>query len=223
MQNLRKPSLAAVLLLFSFVVVVRAADDYPELPRFQQVSERLYRGGQPRKGGIPRLAGLGINTIVNLRGAGAHTRADEAEAKSLGLKYFNIPLPTWGRPNDGAVRRVMEIVTSPENGRVFVHCKDGVDRSGMIVALHRITTEAWSKDAATAEAVRLGMRRYQYWMRDYISDYSARHHHQTSAVNDDMKDRIGIGIRVGERATFKARKRAVQVLRRAPGFLAKFF
>jgi protein tyrosine phosphatase (PTP) superfamily phosphohydrolase (DUF442 family) len=222
MQSFMKRLSPAALLLFSCVVVAHAADYYPELPRFQQVSERLYRGAQPRKGGIPRLAGLGINTIVNLRGAGAHTRADEAEAKSLGLNYFNIPLPIWGRPSDGAVRRVMEIVTSPDNGRVFVHCKDGVDRSGMIVALHRITAEGWSTAGATAEAVRLGMRRYQYWMRDYISDYSVRHR-QTTAVNDDMKDRIGIGIRVGERVTFKARKTAVQMLRRAPGFLGKVF
>ncbi len=222
MQNLKNRLSAAALLLLSCVFVAQAADYYPELPRFQQVSERLYRGGQPRKGGIARLAGLGINTIVNLRGAGAHTRADEAEAKSLGLNYFNIPLPIWGRPSDGAVRRVMEIVTSPENGRVFVHCKDGVDRSGMIVALHRTTVEGWSTNAATTEAVRLGMRRYQYWMRDYIGDYSVRHQ-QTTAGNDDMKDRIGVGIRVGERATFKARKTAFQLLRRAPAFLGKVF
>lgn len=217
MKNLTKRLPVAALLIFSFVIVAQAAD-YPELPKFQQVSERLFRGAQPRKGGIARLAGIGINTIVNLRGAGAHTRADEAEAKSLGLNYYNIPLPIWGRPTDSAVRRVMEIVTSPENGRVFVHCRDGVDRSGMIVALHRTTVESWSTDAATAEAVRFGMRRHQYWMRDYISDYTVRQH-QTAAVDDDMKDRIGVGIRVGERATVKARK----ILRRAPGFLGKVF
>src|SRR5829696_675154 len=119
---------AAVLLLMSFTIDAKAADEYPELPRIHQVSEQLYRGAQPLRGGIRRLAELGINTIINLRGTDAHTRADEAEARSLGLNYFNIPLPVWGRPNDADVRRVMEIISAAESGRVFIHCKDGVDR-----------------------------------------------------------------------------------------------
>ena len=208
---------AAVLLLMSFTVLAEAAEQYPELPKFHQVSERLYRGAQPRRGGIRHLAELGINTIVNLRGTGAHTRADEGEARSLGLSYFNIPLPIWGRPNDADVRRVMEIVTAPESGRVFVHCKDGIDRTGMIVALARISSEGWSTQMATAEAMQFGMRRHQYWMRDYISDYYVRH--QPHAINkhsdeDDMKDKIGVGVRVGERVVFRARKTAVRAARK---------
>jgi protein tyrosine/serine phosphatase len=85
------------------------------------------------------LAELGVNTVVNLRGADARTRSDEAEARALKLNYYNVPLPVWGRPDDAVVRRVLEIVVAQENGRVFIHCKDGVDRTGMIVALHRIT------------------------------------------------------------------------------------
>ncbi|HKG46413.1 MAG TPA: sulfur transferase domain-containing protein, partial [Pyrinomonadaceae bacterium] len=212
---------AAVLLLVSFTISAKAADEYPELPRIHQVSERLYRGGQPLRGGIRRLAELGINTIVNLRGIGAHTRADESEARSLGLNYFNIPLPVWGRPNDADVRRVMEIISAAESGRVFIHCKDGVDRTGMIVALYRINSEGWSSQMATAEALQFGMRRSQYWMRDYISDFYARH--QQAAINQEghegdigeMKDKIGAGVRVGERMVFKARKTAVRAARRA--------
>ena len=201
-----RSSIAAVLLLLSFTIVVEAADQYPELPKLHQVSERLYRGAQPRPGGIRRLAELGINTIINLRGAGPHTRADEAEAKSLGLNYFNIPLPIWGRPNDADVQRVMEIVNAAESGRVFIHCRDGVDRTGTIVALHRLSSEGWSTQMAIAEAKQFGMRRHQYWMRDYISDFSVRHH--------DMKDKIGVGVRVGERVIFTARKTAVRAARK---------
>jgi protein tyrosine/serine phosphatase len=106
----------------------------------------------------------------------------------------------------------MEIINAPESGRVFVHCKDGVDRTGTIIALHRITSEGWSTELATAEAVRYGMRRYQYWMRDYISDYRVR---QRDPDEGDVKDKIGAGVRVGERAVLKVRKTAVQAVRRA--------
>lgn len=222
---------AATLLLLSLSTAANAADLYPELPRLQQISERLYRGAQPRRGGLQRLTELGIKTVINLRGTDAKTRADAAEAKSLGLNYFNIPLPIWGRPNDADVRRIMEIINAPESGGVFVHCRDGIDRTGMIVALHRISSEGWSTETATAEALRSGMRRHQYWMRDYIGDFYVRQ--QRTATNaqadgsDEFKDKIGAGVRIGERAVLKARKTAVRAARRAPravhGFLGNVF
>ncbi len=205
----------AVVLLMSFAIYAEGAEPYPELPRLHQISERLYRGAQPLPGGIPRLAELGINTVINLRGTNAQTRADEAEARSLGLNYFNIPLPIWGRPSDADIKRVLEIVNAPESGRVFVHCRDGFDRTGMIVALHRIGQESWSREMATAETDRFGMRGHQYWMRDYISDFYVRQ--QRAALNQqadkgELNDKIGVGVRVGERAVFRAKKTALRLL-----------
>jgi protein tyrosine phosphatase (PTP) superfamily phosphohydrolase (DUF442 family) len=225
---------AAVLLLISTTAIVRGANDYPELPRFRQIDAQLYRGAQPRRGGLSRLTELGINTVVNLRGADALTRTDEAEARALGLNYFNIPLPVWGRPDDASVKRVMQIVSAPESGRVFIHCKDGVDRTGMIVALYRMTREDWSPDVAIDEAMRSGMRRNQYWMRDYINDYYARLQRKPGDEakpgderHDDIKDRIGAGVRVSERAVFRVKSTAVQMARKTPsavkGFLGRVF
>ena len=160
----------AALILLSTTASAQDATGYAELPRFKQVSERLYRGAQPRDEGLSRLRDLGINTIINLRGASARTRAQEAEARTLGLNYFNVALPNWGRPQDARVRRILEIIAAPENGRVFVHCRTGVDRTGMIVAIYRMAHEGWSNEDALTEAERYGMRRIQFWMRDYDND-----------------------------------------------------
>jgi protein tyrosine/serine phosphatase len=189
------------LMLFSTTVSAQNAET--ELPRFHQVSNRLYRGAQPRAGGLRRLRELGIDTIINLRGAGDLTRAEQAEARELGLNYFNVPLPNWGRPQDDRVRRILLIIAAPQNGRVFVHCKDGVDRTGTIVALHRVAHEGWSSHAAVAEAERNGMRRIQFWMRDYAGEYGRS--------NTDFDDRLGVGARIVE-----------TYLRRTPGVLSKF-
>ena len=206
----------AVLLLMSIRSHAEGADLYPELPRIHQINEWLYRGAQPRPGGIRRLADIGINTIINLRGTNAQTRADEAEARSLGLNYFNIPLPIWGRPNDGDVRRILEIITAPESGRVFVHCRDGIDRTGMIVALYRIKTEDWCTEMATGEAARYGMRNHQYWMRDYISDFSVRQQRPDGRDTNALNDKIGVGVRLGERVVLRAKKRAIHAARETP-------
>ena len=200
---MRSVFLFVLLLLPSTVVLAQ-----DELPKFQQVTDRLYRGGQPRDGGLRRLRELGIDTIVNLRGTSKTTKAEEVEARALGFNYFNVALPNWGRPQDSRVRRALLIIAAPQNGRVYVHCKDGVDRTGMIVALHRVTHEGWKTSDALAEAEGRGMRRYQFWMRDYTEEYGQRSH--LFPYESDFDDRLGIGMRFVEKGAFRARK----VLRR---------
>ena len=218
MRNLHL--LLVSLILLSATASAQKTTSYAELPRFQQVSERLYRGAQPRDGGLIRLRELGINTVINLRGASAQTRAEEAEARALGLNYFNIALPNWGRPQDARVRRILEIIAAPENGRVFIHCRSGVDRTGLIVAMYRMTNEGWNTNDALAEADRDGMRRTQFWMRDYAEDYGARKAKlgpesalKSMGVDETFDDRIGTGMRYMERGTFRARKVARRFLR----------
>lgn len=182
------------------------------LPKFEQVNDKLFRGGQPRSGALIHLRELGIDTIVNLRGASDRTRAEAAEARALGLNYFNVSLPNWGRPQDERVQRILMIINAPQNGRVFVHCKDGVDRTGTIVALHRITREGWKTGEALAEAEQRGMRRIQIWMRDYAEDYAHRVQHPYADA--DLEDHIGFGMRIVEREAFRARRIGKAVLRR---------
>ena len=182
------------------------------LPKFEQVNDKLFRGGQPHPGALLRLRELGIDTIVNLRGTSDRTRAEGAEARALGLNYFNISLPNWGRPQDERVLRILLIINAPQNGRVFVHCKDGVDRTGTIVALHRITSEGWKTRDALAEAEQRGMRRIQIWMRDYAEDYARRVQHPYADA--DFGDRIGFGMRIVEREALRARRIGRAVLRR---------
>lgn len=205
---MRTVHLSLLLLFFSTVATAQDMTSYAELPRFQQVTDRLYRGGQPRAGGLRRLRELGIDTIVNLRGTSSSTRAEANEARALGFNYFNVALPNWGRPQDERVRRALLIIAAPQNGRVFVHCKDGVDRTGTIVAIHRVTHQGWDTDDALAEADLRGMRRIQVWMRDYAEDYGDRAH--LFPYESDLGDRIGTGMRFVERGAIKARK----VLRR---------
>ena len=223
MRRLQVSTMVVMLLLLSGSASASAqvVTNYPEIPRFQQVSERLYRSGQPRSDGLSRLRQLGINTIINLRGASKSTRAGEVEARALGMNYFNVALPNWGRPQDARVTRILEIIAAPENGRVLVHCKDGVDRTGMIVAIYRMKHEGWSSNEALVEAERNGMRRIQVWMRDYAEDYGeqvAKSGPETAlkspSVDEDFGDRLGAGMRLVEKGAFRSRKVAGRFLRK---------
>jgi protein tyrosine/serine phosphatase len=204
------PTTVFVWMLFSSAAL--AQEPHVGLPKFEQVNDKLFRGGQPRPGALIHLRELGIDTIVNLRGASDRTRAEAAEARALGLNYFSVALPNWGRPQDERVQQILMIINAPQNGRVFVHCKDGVDRTGTIVALHRITREGWNTGDALAEAEQRGMRRIQIWMRDYAEDYAHRVQHPYA--DTDLEDHIGFGMRIVEREAFRARRIGKAVLRR---------
>ncbi|HET8783965.1 MAG TPA: dual specificity protein phosphatase family protein [Pyrinomonadaceae bacterium] len=219
--HLTVANVTVALILLSSTALAQDSTTYKDVPRFQQVTENLYRGGQPRQGGINKLRELGINTVINLRGASDRTRAEEKEARGAGLNYFNVSLPNWGRPQDTRVSRILELISAPENGRVFIHCKDGVDRTGMIVAMYRMTHDGWTSTQALAEAERLGMRRTQVWMRDYAEDYGERVHKlgpetalKSPGVHEDFDDRVGTGMRFVERGAFTARKFARRFFRK---------
>lgn len=151
-----------------------AAPAPAEVPRFGRVGEHLYRGGQPTAEGFRRLAALGVRTVVNLRGSDDLSRAEEREARAAGLQYFNVPLPGYARPRDEQVERALSLIDAPENRPVFVHCKRGSDRTGLVVAAYRISREKWTADAALREAAGHGMSRLQVEMRDYVADYYER-------------------------------------------------
>jgi uncharacterized protein (TIGR01244 family) len=144
------------------------------LPNFHQVNENLYRGAQPQSGGLKKLSELGIKTIINLRGASEETQKQQAEAEASGMRYFSIPLSSIGRPKDHEVERALAIIDARENWPVFVHCKRGADRTGVIIAAYRISHEQWTAEQATTEAKRLGLASIQFRKKGYISDYYKR-------------------------------------------------
>jgi protein tyrosine/serine phosphatase len=167
----RLSAIAMVMALLSVVAVSQAEPSYQELPNFHKVTGRLYRGAQPQKDGLKKLASLGIKTIVNLRGEDDNTLAEQQEAKALGLNYYALPMGGLSRPTNEQVKQALAIINNPENGMVFVHCKHGADRTGVVIACYRMAQENHTAEQARAEAEKYGMSWVQLGMKRYISDY----------------------------------------------------
>lgn len=172
-----KKQLASLLIIIIALITLNAAAQergeprYAELPNFHQVNTGLYRGAQPKEGGLQKLFSLGIKTVINLRDDDEREQREEQEAKAAGLRYFNIPMSNSRAPSDAQVERILSIINAQENQPVFVHCKRGADRTGTIIAVYRISHDGWTSEQAKAEAKQYGMGFWQVWMKDFISDY----------------------------------------------------
>jgi uncharacterized protein (TIGR01244 family) len=154
----------------------RAAEQtYAELPNFHTVNARLYRGGQPREGGLRRLAALGVKTVINLRDDDERARDEEREARSLGMRYFNVPLSRAHRPDARQIDELFALMDAAGNQPVFVHCKRGADRTGALIAVYRVSHDGWTAERAVEEAEAYGMGFWQRGKKDFIRDYYRDH------------------------------------------------
>ena len=174
-RHIAARSLPPLVICACFVLSLAGqSSSNPELPNFHEVNAQLYRGAQPKSAGIKRLAQMGVKSVVNLRGAGELTRTEETEVRAAGLRYFNVPMKEWGRPTDEQVERVLTVLSNAENQPVFVHCRLGSDRTGLVVAVYRIRHDGWTSERAKAEARKYGLHPWELGMKDYIHDFARR-------------------------------------------------
>jgi tyrosine-protein phosphatase SIW14 len=136
------------------------------------VDDHLYRGAQPTNSGFQDLAKLGIKTVVDLRDIGEHSQADEQKlVTDLGMRYISIPMHGMSTPKDDQVAAVLALFNDGASGPVFVHCKRGADRTGMVVAVYRVSHDQWDNKKALAEAKSNGMSMFERAIQHYVMDY----------------------------------------------------
>lgn len=123
------------------------------LPNLHKVSDNLYRGAQPTAEGLQELKKLGVHTVIDLR----ESNGNQAKTTGSGLTYEHIPMTALHVKDDHVVR-FLRAVGGPDHTPIFVHCKRGADRTGLMCAMYRIAFQGWTKDQAIAEMTQGGFR-----------------------------------------------------------------
>ena len=164
---------ALLFILTSLTVVAGWADSQDgNLPNFQKVNDHVFRGGQPSADGFRELAERGIKTVIDLRQIGEHSQADEQKiVTGLGMRYVSIPMAGMSTPKDDQVTAALALLNDTANGPVFVHCKRGADRTGMVIAVYRISQDGWENKRALDEAKSYGMSFFERAIQHYVVDY----------------------------------------------------
>jgi tyrosine-protein phosphatase SIW14 len=137
----------------------------PDIPDFGKVDDHLYRGAQPRVGGLDEIKKYGIDTVVDLRGELHGLIQNEREhAQSLGMRFINLPGNGWALPKDQEIAQFFSLIQERPQRTIFIHCWLGGDRSGMFIAAYRIAFDGWTPHEAVEE-----MRAFHYlefWHRN---------------------------------------------------------
>jgi tyrosine-protein phosphatase SIW14 len=137
------------------------------VPNFGEVTPTLYRGGLLHEEGLKVLKKMGMNVVVDTH---AHDKHEEQLVQALGMKYIAIPWHCpW--PHDEVFARFLEVVHENKGKKIFVHCRLGDDRTGMMVAAYRIAEEAWTADEAMNEMKSFGFTRTHHFICPTLARY----------------------------------------------------
>jgi tyrosine-protein phosphatase SIW14 len=129
---------------------------------------RLYRGGQMTAEGLAEaIRRLGIRTVINVQNEfpdpelrrtfldGSTVKESEVCSAS-GADYVllepDLVPPSTVPPNrPKVIEPYLRILDNPANYPILLHCKAGLHRTGVLVAVYRMEYEGWSVSAAMRE------------------------------------------------------------------------
>ena len=145
------------------------------ISNFGQVTPALYRGGQPTTEGYRELKQRGFDTVISFRHEKGENAIERRAVEAQGMRFVSLPWNAWDKPTDAEVSQFFALVSANPRGKIFVHCQQGRDRTGAMVALYRIAADHWCAASAVAE-----MKAYHYhhfWfpqLERYVENFPQR-------------------------------------------------
>lgn len=130
------------------------------VPNFGMMNKQIWRSGQSTREGYQRLKAMGLKTVINLR---SEFPQDKLRLPR-GVRYVYIPVRDNHPPTKEQARQFLDIVASPANWPILVHCDAGEGRTGVMGALIRHSFDGWEhkqivREIGAFRVSRLGLYR----------------------------------------------------------------
>lgn len=152
------------------------------IDNFQIVDpDGIYRSGQPKnEADWDDLKKIGITTVVKLNEFPSAGEADEFRmAEARGIKVIPIYIQPddwphnwnpWVKPNEYAIMYAVELLEKRGNEKFLVHCAQGKDRTGLVVAAYKVRNEKFKlcKDAAYIEMKYYGTSPFLFGLKSVL-------------------------------------------------------
>jgi tyrosine-protein phosphatase SIW14 len=126
------------------------------IKNFRMVNDWLYRGGQPEADELIHLKNIGVKTIVCLRWNSSAIEQERSRAQELGFNFVYLPLTYWIMPKPNEIEKFFNVLDDQSGHSIFLHCKHGSDRTGMLIAFYRMARQGWTPAQAYQEMKEAG-------------------------------------------------------------------
>jgi hypothetical protein len=141
-----------------------------------KVSETVFRGPfLETEGDYAQLKALGITTLLSLQGLPGHVNFEREMAKKYGFNFISNPIQgSIFAPSEKSVNGALSVLANSKLGKIYVHCKLGRDRTGLVIALYRVFSEGVSANQAYQEMRAFGFRRrpWLYGIYHYLKTHT---------------------------------------------------
>lgn len=108
--------------------------------KYLVIDNVVSRSAQPQKDDFSWLKEQGVTDIINFRTKPDYSLDfnEQNVVEKLGMKYHNIPSYTRN-PQKEKLEAFLDIIQkiAEKNGKVHIHCKAGVDRTGMYSFIYK--------------------------------------------------------------------------------------
>ena len=137
---------------------LNASESWKSIPNLHNVTRDISRGGRPSRSDVTNLEGDGVKTIINIENDTQAVNSEMRHAEGLGMNYIRSPMSWSSRPSDRQIDQILGAMQDRQNFPIFLHCKHGRDRTGLIIGLYRVLVQGWEPRDAYREMLDLGFR-----------------------------------------------------------------
>lgn len=136
---------------------------------FSQVSSGIFRGARPDQAAVTQLSQMGVHSILNLEDDTQAVADEKTWTDALKMTQYSFPMTGTSSPDNAEVSQALSVLADSKQYPIFVHCMKGQDRTGVVIALHRVFNEGWSANDASQEMLDHGFNTTLVALHDYFN------------------------------------------------------
>jgi protein tyrosine/serine phosphatase len=145
-KGMRGFVLVVIMLCFSLLGHSQQGEMQLSIKNFHSVDGQVYRSAQPSAKGFKQAEKAGLKTVLSLR----KMKFDQRRIKKQSnLHILHFPLETKTIAYQDLLTAMVLIDEAQKP--LLVHCRRGIDRTGIVVATYRMLKHSWTKEKAIEE------------------------------------------------------------------------